>query len=190
MPQRKSSRRIILTAAALLIAAIGFAAWAFIDKESPSTHSAAPVAGATSVLATRNAVLPQSPTQRSDNTPTTPEALPTALTNSASSGTTLPLVNLSRALLGLGNDAETYASDLESSKLGHSFRTAGQANDQAIRAALKAGDTAKAARLQIQHEAWKKQQRTHALDTAEKAYAAGDWSSAVADYPATHRPWQ
>ncbi len=108
--------------------------------------------------------------------------MPTALTNSASSGTTLPLVNLSRALPGLGNDAETYASNLESSKLGHRFRAAGRANDQAIRAALKAGDTAKAARLQTQHEAWKKQQRTHALDTAEKAYAAGDWSSAVADY--------
>jgi hypothetical protein len=92
------------------------------------------------------------------------------------------LVNLSRALPGLGNDAETYASNLESSKLGHRFRAAGRANDQAIRAALKAGDTAKAARLQTQHEAWKKQQRTHALDTAEKAYAAGDWSSAVAAY--------
>ena len=182
MPQRKSRRRITLTVAALLIAAIGFAAWAFIGKGTPGSQSAAPVAGATSALATRSAALPQSPTQRSDNTPATPEALPTALTNSASSGTTLPLVNLSRALPGLGNDAETYASDLESSKLGHSFRAAGRANDQAIRAALKAGDTAKAARLQTQHEAWKKQQRTHALDTAEKAYAAGDWSSAVADY--------
>ncbi|ACH84121.1 MG2 domain-containing protein [Acidithiobacillus ferrooxidans] len=182
MPQRKSSRRIVLTAAALLIAAMGFAAWAFTGKGSSGSQPAAPVAGATSALATRSAAMPQSPTQRSDNTPATPEALPTALTNSASNGATLPLVNLSRALPGLGNDAQTYASDLESSKLGHSFRAAGRANDQAIRAALKAGDTAKAARLQTQHEAWKKQQRTHALDTAEKAYAAGDWSSAVAAY--------
>ncbi|ACK79266.1 Tat (twin-arginine translocation) pathway signal sequence domain protein [Acidithiobacillus ferrooxidans ATCC 23270] len=190
MPQRKSSRRIVLTAAALLIAAMGFAAWAFTGKGSSGSQPAAPVAGATSALATRSAAMPQSPTQRSDNTPATPEALPTALTNSASNGATLPLVNLSRALPGLGNDAQTYASDLESSKLGHSFRAAGRANDQAIRAALKAGDTAKAARLQTQHEAWKKQQRTHALDTAEKAYARGRLVIGRRRLPTTYRPWQ
>ena len=107
MPQRKSSRRIILTVAALLIAAIGFAAWAFTGKGIAGAHSAALVAGATSVLATRNTAPPLPPTLRSDhNTPAAiPKALPTALTNSASNGTTLPLVNLSRALPGLGNDA-------------------------------------------------------------------------------------
>lgn len=168
MPQGKSRRRIILTAAALLIVVIGFAAWAFIGKGTLGTNAATPSAGTTSAQAKRN---------DSDASLT-----PKTRTNSASRVTTFPLVNLSRALPGLGNDAETYASDLESSNLGDSFRAADEDNNQAISAALKAGNTTKATRLQTQHEAWKKQQRTQALDKAEKAYAAGDWSSAVADY--------
>ncbi len=180
MSQRKTSNLILLIVAALIIAAIG-SIWIFTGRAK--LHSAASVAGNSSTQATHSSGRPLSSTPGSDNNnAVTPEALPTALTNSANSGTTLPVVNLSHALPGLGNDAETYASNLESSKLGHNFRAAGQAKDRAVRAALKAGDTAKALRLQTQYEAWEKQQRTHALEKAEKAYAAGDWSSAVADY--------
>ena len=61
MPQHKSSHWIMLTAAASLIATIGFAAQVFTGKNPPGTLPAAPVTSAISALTTRSTALPLPP---------------------------------------------------------------------------------------------------------------------------------
>ena len=183
MPQSKHNRQNTLAVAAFLVVAVGFAVWAFAGTGARGTHSAARATGATPAPETRSAAFPQTLIPRSEsNEPPDAFVFSAASANLGGDGTTQPLVNLSRVLPGLGNDAEVYAHNLESSKLGRSFRADVRANDRAIRAARKAGDTARAARLERRQKIWNQELRNRALDTAKKAYAAGDWSSAVADY--------
>lgn len=167
MSQRHRRFRVVLAVAALLAVLFGLVIWTLAERKAPT--QVIPHAGLRQTHAQEAALHPAA-------------ALPTVLHSSESKVTTMPVVNLNRALPGLGNDAETYASELESSDLGQDFRQKAQAKNQEIQTALKSGDTAKATRLQSQYAAWQQQQRARALDQAEKAYAAEDWASAVSDY--------
>ncbi|WP_226831435.1 MULTISPECIES: tetratricopeptide repeat protein [Acidithiobacillus] len=182
MTQHKISSRLLWIVITLLLVLIAFAAWAFSTRQDATTHSAkthnsqssqsADHAGKTSPPQAPN----HSEVTNANNT------LSAASTISTPSTTTIPVVNLSRTLPGLGNDAENYASTLESSAPGQSFRKKCQDKEKAILNALQSGNTAQAATLQKQYESWKQQERSDALSKADQAYSAGDWSSAVTDY--------
>ncbi len=179
MPLRLPPRVLSLVLVALGIlgmTGLSLILWVFPDKTV--THL---ITAKTASTVSRQPHSKKSPTPAQGSSK--PIVLPSALTNTTSTNTrTIPVVNLSRALPGLGNNAEDYASTLESSRLGESFRASNRATDQAIHAALKSGDTARAVQLQEDRAITEKQQRSQALARALTAYAAGDFYSAAKDF--------
>ncbi|MDR7925820.1 MG2 domain-containing protein [Acidithiobacillus thiooxidans] len=182
MTQHKISSRTLWIVITLLLVLIAFAAWAFSARQDATAHSSKTHNNQTSRSADHAGKT--SPPQAPNHSEVTNanNTLPAASTISTPRATTVPVVNLSRTLPGLGNDAENYASTLESSALGQSFRKKCQDKEKAILNALQSGNTAQAATLQKQYESWKQQERSDALSKADQAYSAGDWPAAVKDY--------
>ncbi|WP_414040983.1 alpha-2-macroglobulin family protein [Acidithiobacillus sp. M4-SHS-6] len=180
MAQRKIRSRILWIASVALLVLIAFAAWAFTSQHSASTQSAKANAHGSSESTTPAAESYRLSAQKDHEASTS--TLPAEPANHAENSTSVPIVHLSRALPGLDHDAETYASTLESSPRGQSFRDKCQDKEKEIHSVLQSGDTARAALLQDQYQIWKQQQRSQALNKAEHAYSQGDWAAAVADY--------
>jgi len=122
MTQHKISSRTLWIVITLLLVLIAFAAWAFSTRQDATAHSAKTHNNQTSRSADHAGKT--SPPQAPNHSEVTNanNTLPAASTISTPRATTVPVVNLSRTLPGLGNDAENYASTLESSALGQSFR--------------------------------------------------------------------
>lgn len=176
MAERKIRSRILWIVSAALLLLIALAAWAFTSQ--PGTPSSKADAHSTPEATAPAAELSRSTAPQKN----TPASAKSSAVSTHDSGTSVPIVHLSRTLPGLDNDAENYASTLESSDKGQKFRQQCQEKEKEIQSALQSGSMTHAGVLQSEYAAWKQQQRDAALRKAEHADAQDDWTSAVADY--------